>query len=61
MASNLFTMQLLHEEEQLLTTASKLTDRSKSDLVRSIVVPALENLVADQGSCHENFRTEQGS
>ena len=47
MASTLFTMRLLPEEEHLLAAASKLTGRSQSDLVRSILVPALEKLIAD--------------
>ena len=48
MSSGLFTMRLLPEEEHLFSIASSVTGRSKADLVRSIVFPALESLVAEK-------------
>ena len=54
MSSGLFTMRLLPEEEHLFSMASSVTGRSKADLVRSIVFPALESLVADKSVCYVN-------
>lgn len=50
MGTNLFTMRLLPDEERLFSSVAKLTGRTKADLVRSIMFPALESMLADKAT-----------
>ncbi len=50
MGTKRFTMRLSQEEERLLSAVAKLTAHTKADLVRSIMFPALESMLANKAT-----------